>query len=140
MSNDDAIGYGKPPRRTQFKKGQSGNPKGRPKHTNNLRTDLKEELQEIIVAREGDRTVKISKQRAVVKSLLAKSIKGDPRSANTFLNMFFRTIDPAGEIVEPAAPMTAEEREVYEGFRARFPVAPKIKPDPDPSESNGDAS
>lgn len=25
------VGYGKPPQRTQFKKGQTGNPKGRPK-------------------------------------------------------------------------------------------------------------
>lgn len=35
MSNDEAqpyqVGYRKPPRTTQFKKGQSGNLKGRPK-------------------------------------------------------------------------------------------------------------
>ena len=136
MPNDSGSGYGKPPKDKQFKKGQSGNPKGRPKHTNNLKTDVTEELQETVVARVGDRTVKISKQRAIVKTVIAKTMKGDPRSANTFLNMFFRTIDPAGEIAETAAPMNAEEREVYEGFRARFSVAPKIKPDPDPSESN----
>jgi hypothetical protein len=140
MSNDNEVGYGKPPKHAQFKKGRSGNPKGRPKDTKNLKTDLKEELQEVIVAREGDRTVKISKQRAVVKSLVAKTVKGDTRAASTFLNMFFRIFDPAAEIVEAAAPMNAEEREVYEEFRARFSVAPRINPDPKPSDSDGDAS
>ena len=139
MSKDYEVGYGKPPKSTQFKKGQSGNEKGRPKRTKNLKTDVKEELQEMIFAREGERTVKISKQRAVIKSLVAKTMKGDPRSANTFFNTYFRIFDPAGEFVEAAAPMNAEEREVYEGFLARFSCAQK-KPEPDASDSNGDAS
>ena len=31
MADDDEVGYGKPPRSTRWKRGQSGNPKGRPK-------------------------------------------------------------------------------------------------------------
>jgi hypothetical protein len=140
MSKDYEVGYGKPPKSTQFKKGQSGNENGRPKRTKNLKTDVKEELQETVVAHVGgDRTVKISKQRAIVKTVIAKTMKGDPRSANTFFNTYFRIFDPAGEFVEAAAPMNAEEREVYEGFLARFSGAQK-KPEPDPSDSNGDAS
>jgi hypothetical protein len=117
---DHEVGYKKPPKHSQFKKGESGNPKGRMKNTRNLKTDLTEELRERIVAREGDRTIKISKQRAVVKSLVAKTIKGDARAASNLLNMFFRTIDPAGEIAEAVAPMTQEEREVLAGFEERF--------------------
>ena len=30
MSTGDEIGYAKPPRNTRFRKGRSGNPKGRP--------------------------------------------------------------------------------------------------------------
>jgi hypothetical protein len=47
------VGYGKPPKHTQFKLGESGNPQGRSKGTKNLKTDLAEELCEKIVVHEG---------------------------------------------------------------------------------------
>jgi hypothetical protein len=50
------AGYGKPPRHTRFKKGQSGNPRGRPKGSKNLTTLLTEALNEpVIVAENGGR-------------------------------------------------------------------------------------
>ncbi len=69
MSEDYEIGYGKPPEHTQFKKGQSGNSKGRPKGSKNLTADRTEELAEMIVVTEGGRRRPISKQRAMIKSL-----------------------------------------------------------------------
>lgn len=35
MDKEYEIGYGKPPKEYQFKKGQSGNKKGRPKNSKN---------------------------------------------------------------------------------------------------------
>ncbi len=34
MGNDYKVGYGKPPAKTKFQKGKSGNPSGRPKRRN----------------------------------------------------------------------------------------------------------
>ena len=59
--SDYEVGYKKPPKDTQFKPGQSGNPLGRPKGTKNLKTDLMEELGQKIVVREGDRPLEVSK-------------------------------------------------------------------------------
>ena len=48
MGRDQDAGYGKPPRHSRFKKGQSGNPKGRPKGGRNFSTDVKATLEEPI--------------------------------------------------------------------------------------------
>ena len=48
MERDHDAGYGKPPRHSRFKKGQSGNPKGRPKGGRNFSTDVKATLEEPI--------------------------------------------------------------------------------------------
>ena len=86
-SDQYAVGYQKPPKSTQFKPGQSGNPKGRPKGIKNLATDLSEELNEKILVTESGRSIEVTKQRAVIKTILSKSLKGDARTINTLINL-----------------------------------------------------
>src|SRR4029078_572057 len=84
------VGYGRPPRTKQFKPGKSGNPKGRPKGSLNLVNDLAAELSELITVREDGRARRISKQRALIKSLLAKGIQGEVRAAAAVLALYAR--------------------------------------------------
>jgi Family of unknown function (DUF5681) len=84
---DYEVGYGKPPRLTRFKKGQSGNPRGRPNGSNNLSTLLSEALNEpVIVAEDGGRRT-ISKRRAIVTQLVNRSAKGDLRALKILLDI-----------------------------------------------------
>jgi hypothetical protein len=112
MPTDGNIGYQKPPEKSRFKKGRSGNPKGRPNGTKNLKTDLNEELQEQILVHEGTSAMKISKQRAIVKTLIAKTLKGDARAATTLTSMMYRVLDLGDETVTAEEPLDADEKEV----------------------------
>jgi hypothetical protein len=86
------VGYGKPPRASQFRKGRSGNPKGRPKGSLNLATDLASELGETITVREDGQPRRVSKQRALVKSLMAKALQGDVKATAALLALYARVI------------------------------------------------
>ena len=119
--HDHDVGYGKPPKRTQFKPGKSGNRRGRPKGTKNLRTDLEEELNENIVVHEGDQARRMSKQRAVVKALVNRTLKGDARAASSLLSTMMKLID-TGTAAEPEEPeeLHADDLEILEAYRQRI--------------------
>jgi hypothetical protein len=71
------VGYGCPPRETRFKKGQSGNPKGRPKGSLNFTTALMRVLSERVTIRENGKTVSIPKLELVARRLVHGSAGGD---------------------------------------------------------------
>src|SRR5712671_3028707 len=84
---DYEVGYGKPPRHTRFKRGRSGNPRGRPPGSKNLPTLLSEALNEpVIVAENGGRR-KISKRQAIIKQLVNQSAKADWRATKILLSI-----------------------------------------------------
>src|SRR5229473_3431790 len=84
MADEDkpeyAVGFAKPPRRTRFCKGQSGNPKGRPRGAKNLATLMEKVLKEPVVISENGKRRRITKREALIKQLVNKAIAGDPRS------------------------------------------------------------
>ena len=128
------IGYKHPPTHTRFQPGQSGNRKGRPKGAKNFKTDLQEELNERIVVNEGGRIKKLSKQRAFLKTLLAKALKGDARSANTLVGVLTRTTDLSAGDPPATAPLSEQDDELFEALIKR--MAGDIQPTSDSEEDS----
>lgn len=77
--NTGKVGKGKPPVEKRFKKGQSGNPNGRPKKIPELQVLLAEVLGE--KSKDG-----IEAAKAILMALRAKATKGDVRAAEVLLN------------------------------------------------------
>ncbi len=96
MEEDFEVGYGKPPKDTRFKPGQSGNPAGRPKSPRSLARDLLEEMYETVTVGEGETRETLSKQRSILRGLTAKAMEGDPKAAAMVIELVQRLTWNAG--------------------------------------------
>lgn len=76
---DYEVGYGKPPKDTRFKKGRSGNPKGRPKGRKNMSTHIEEILASKVIVRENGVSRKLPFREAFVRNLAARALNGTVR-------------------------------------------------------------
>jgi Family of unknown function (DUF5681) len=115
-SDDYGVGYRKPPKASRWRKGQSGNPRGR--RARNLKTELTEELSEVISVKEQGLARTITKQRALIKAMTAKAVQGDTRAANLLINIIFRLLRP--ELIEDMPPeLTKEDQAILDTFEVR---------------------
>jgi hypothetical protein len=124
------VGYGKPPASTRFKKGQSGNPAGRPKGTLNLGTLLKRAILSTVTVTENGRRVKRSKIDVAVTQLANKAASGDLKAFRELMRQL-----PHIEALEQAGPMSpdlAADRELAQRLMLRMVDASM--------ESDGDVS
>jgi hypothetical protein len=88
MSNKS--GRGNPPEHSRFKKGVSGNPKGRPKRKREgqLVSDIISQVQNTLTAyREGGRTKLASRLKLILKKLVNAALGGDPKSADDLFTL-----------------------------------------------------
>jgi hypothetical protein len=111
-SNTGPVGFKHPPKHHQFRPGQSGNPNGRPKGTRNFMTDLREELNEIISLHEDGRELSISKQRALIKRLVASAVSGDARAIATVLTFCARAFGDDGGDEQ----LASEDNDIVQAF------------------------
>jgi DNA-directed RNA polymerase subunit F len=87
MSKSYKVGYGRPPRETQFKPGESGNPKGRRKGSKNLSTQIAEALAETVTIKVDGRSRRVSKLQASFMQQANKAATGDARATKLMVEL-----------------------------------------------------
>jgi hypothetical protein len=108
------VGFGRPPKQHQFRPGQSGNPKGRPKGAKSTDTLLRNILDRKIELRVGGIMRRISIREAILTRFTEDALKGNPKSATFLLNRY-DTLDSR----EAPAPGT-DDQEIIEAFTSRL--------------------
>ena len=111
------VGYGKPPKDTQFEKGKSGNPKGRPIGTPDLKAIVRKLLLSQVTITEGGKKKKVSALTATVMRLNEKALKGDMRAIEKLLSL---ASDMAAELEaqKESRNLSARDAEIMERFKA----------------------
>jgi hypothetical protein len=102
-----AVGYGKPPKAHQFKKGHSGNPAGRPKGSVSLNDRFLSECERMIKTRTGDKVVEMTKIEVVIRRLLDAAMQGKTEAARLVLAHFGQASVARSE-AEGEAPVFSE--------------------------------
>ena len=82
-----AVGYKQPPLESRFKKGRSGNPKGRPKGSWSGKDLLQKALAIPLRITENGVVRTLPQKDVLFRSLLAKAIKGDSKSVALILKL-----------------------------------------------------
>jgi hypothetical protein len=77
QARDYEVGDKRPPKHTQFKPGVSGNPKGRPKGSVNLRTRVTQQLHQTVTVTRNGRPVKMRKGDLIALQIVDAAAKGD---------------------------------------------------------------
>src|ERR1051325_3804945 len=119
------VGYGRPPQQSRFRKGQSGNRRGRPRGSRNLATLVHQALEEKVVVTEDGRRRKISKRQAIVAQLVNRSAQADLKATQILLGL----IQEIERRNDPQSPDTngfaAEDHQVMQLLAARLAAGDK---------------
>jgi hypothetical protein len=89
------VGYGKPPKSGQFKKGASGNPSGRPKKALDVGSQVARELNSKLTINENGKRKVITKLEALAKQLVNKGISGNSPAARIVLTLHQQALEKA---------------------------------------------
>lgn len=128
------TGYGKPPRDSQFKMGQSGNPKGRPKGTRNVRTMFEDVmLEEVAYTDKGKKRCRQALE-LILLQLRQSAIKGDTKATEMILR-YFQQFGMSRPEPEPIGGLLDEDKAILEDFAEQAITA--TRPPDEPTGQGG---
>src|SRR6266496_4770657 len=114
------VGFGKPPRSTRFKPGQSGNPNGRPRGAKNFAVAIEQELVTRVTVTENGKRRRISKREVIAKHLVNKAASGDLKAIPLLVNEARAHQSNLADAGLDQVLDTPEDRKVLDGIIARI--------------------
>jgi hypothetical protein len=113
------VGYGKPPKHSQFQGGRSGNPGGRRKGVRNLMSDVKRTLKTPVKVKANGRSRNVSTQEGVLMLLREKALRGDRRSLDRLLELAIRFNNEISDIgLGPA--LSVDDQAILDAYTAEI--------------------
>ncbi len=118
---DYNVGYGKPPRHSQFKKGRSGNPKGRPKGSKNFDTIVLEAMQKRVKVRTASGVRTMSSAEALMMKSMEAATKGDRRMIEKLFAWYAQALPTPvlanREIADQDEPLSHGDHAILDAYR-----------------------
>ena len=116
-----AVGFCRPPESTRFKKGASGNPKGRPKGSLNVATVFMKTLREKVVVNEHGQRKTVTKLEAALKQLVNKAAGGDLRAIGQLRDLAREAEEKQNTAATQHSQVVDDlDQEVMQGILQRF--------------------
>lgn len=128
---DYEVGYGRPPEKTQFRPGQSGNPKGRKRKPKSTQDQMKSILSKRITINEAGQSKRLTLQEVMLRSIANNAAKGDLRAANFVLNLI-NSDDAARTETLDKAMLSTEDQVLFEQMMGELKAdsgTPETEPD-----------
>jgi hypothetical protein len=118
------VGYGRPPKASQYKPGQSGNPKGRPKGSRSIGAVLREVIEQKIAVTENGKTRRLPALEVMLRRLANDAMRNDPRALKLLLSLVDRYAEsPEGQT--SLDEVLGEDKEILSQF-----LQEAVQPDP----------
>jgi hypothetical protein len=119
------VGYGKPPKHSQFKPGQSGNPRGRPKAAKSLKTITRETLTQQVEVRTASGIRKMSRMEAVFHKTLELAMKGHPRALAQVIALYGAAVPDGaqGDAVDHGEDLSVADLAILEALKSSLLAA-----------------
>jgi hypothetical protein len=114
------VGYGRPPEGKRFRKGESGNPKGRPRGSKNIATLLDEELSERVPVNENGKRKTITMRKAITKQTVRKAASGNEKFIKLVFELDGLKDARDGSVPSATAPTDDDDRQVIQDLRRQL--------------------
>ena len=120
---------GSPPEGSKFKKGTSGNPKGRPRGSRNLKTIIMQAARHKVSATIAGKTRRISNIQATAMQLATKAASGNPAAMGKFLD-WVDEFETRADAAKPSQfPLSEPDLEVLRAVYERMKQCEQEKPE-----------